>query len=136
MDYSSDKKPTELFKGTLTCFHCKKTGHIAKDCKSPEVDSRLEFKCYSYRKPGHISSNCNQKKFSAAAVAREEHQDYVGTKSRTEELQDTVGSCGARSIIATENKSQQFDKALECIHDDHLLLANGKLLSLVMSDSQ
>ena len=47
-----------------------------------------------------------------------------------------MGVCGAGSIIARENKSQQFDTTLECIHDDHLLLANGKSLILVMNASQ
>ena len=135
-DYTSDKKPTELFKGTLTCLHCKKTGHLAKDCKRPSVGSRTEFKCYSCGKPGHISSNCHKKKLSAAGAATEEHQDFVGTTSPTEELQGIMGLCGVGSIIATENKSQQFDTTLECIRDDHLLLANGKSLSLVMNASQ
>ena len=126
-------KCTEPLKGTWTCFHWKKIGHLAKYCKRPAVGSRPEFKCYHCWKPGHISSNCHQKKFSAAGAATEEHQDFVGTTSPTEELQDAMGLCGARSIIATENKSQQFDTTLECIHDDHLLLANGKSLSLVMA---
>ena len=47
-----------------------------------------------------------------------------------------MGLCGAGSIIATENKSQQFDTTLECINDDHLLLANGKSLNLVMNAPQ
>ena len=65
-----------------------------------------------------------RKKFRAAGAATEEHQDFLGTSSPTEELQDTMGLCGTRSIIATVNKSQQFDTTLVCIHADHLLLAN------------
>ena len=44
-------------------------------------------------------------------------------KLTTEEQQDSLRLCCARNIL-TDNKIEQFDTTLECIHEDHILLAN------------
>jgi len=43
----------------LSCYYCKKAGHVSKDC--PELRNKIKnAPCYKCRKPGHLSKNCQE----------------------------------------------------------------------------
>ena len=79
-----------------TCFKCRKTGHIAKDCrqKRKEGTERKEGNCNYCSKPGHWARDCFKKQKDKAngtvkkdeKLARTARALKKRTKSRVETL--------------------------------------------------
>ncbi|KAK2578069.1 hypothetical protein KPH14_012854 [Odynerus spinipes] len=47
--------------GVKTCFTCKQTGHLSRECKTP-------MSCFKCKQPGHLSSACPSRKESGGAT--------------------------------------------------------------------
>ena len=68
MPMTNNKRTYQNSKASpITCFSCKKRGHISRDCRSKRL-------CYSCNKPGHIAKFCRVPKFRPQSYPQQ-HND-------------------------------------------------------------
>ena len=86
-------------KETRECYNCKKTGHLAKDCRQKKKEGgkstagKADFKCFHCQKKGHIARNCLTRKAEKAAAraakAQAGVQEIDGRKPEDEDDSDS-----------------------------------------------
>ena len=58
------ERRTGVVNRVLTCYNCRKPGHLARDCvngvcaKQRQVAVNMARVCYNCQKPGHLARNC------------------------------------------------------------------------------
>jgi hypothetical protein len=75
------KKPMTNGK-KMTCYACRKIGHISKDCRSKNKvnrgtinNSKKNVTCYSCGKPGHYSKECPNKNYRQMNSTKKHEDD-------------------------------------------------------------
>ena len=97
-----------------TCFKCRKTGHIAKDCrqKRKEGTERKEGNCNYCSKPGHWARDCfkKQKDKANGTVKKDEK---TGQNSQSSQKTHKKRGGNVKNVTTEESEDEEEQLAIE-----------------------